>query len=83
VQAFDATTVLIRAVGRAIDDAGGGVPTRRQVLNQVAQTRDLSGLMGRTSFDTRGDTTLRLVSAYRWTAPLARSGDFVTQVTIP
>ena len=82
VQAYDAATVLIQAIRRAIDDAGGAVPTRQQVLRQVALTHDLDGLMGTFGFDARGDTTLKLVSVYQWVAPLERSGEFVTQFPV-
>src|ERR1700737_3626335 len=44
--AFDATRLLIAAIARAIDDAGGHLPTRDQVLTEIALTRDYRGAMG-------------------------------------
>ena len=80
--AFDATNIVIRAIGRAIDDAGGRLPTRDQVLAEIGRTSDDSGAMGVMSFDGRGDTTLKLISAYQWLASTQPAGDFVAQLTI-
>jgi branched-chain amino acid transport system substrate-binding protein len=77
--AFDATNIVIRAVARAIDDAGGRVPTREQVLTETGRTSDDSGAMGVMSFDAHGDTSLRLISTYQWLASTQPSGDFVAQ----
>ena len=81
LQAFDATNVLLQAISRAIDDAGGKRPGRRQVLTAVVQT-SYAGLMGTMGFDHAGDTTLKLVTVYQWQAPTATRGDFVTQVNV-
>lgn len=64
--AFEATNILIAAIGRAIDDAGGQMPSRQQVLKETAQTREYRGAMGTTSFDANGDTTLGLVTVFEW-----------------
>lgn len=82
LQAFDATNVLIVAIGRAIDDAGGGVPTRQQVLAEVARTSSFNGLIGMFGFDAHGDTTLKLVTAYQWLAPVEPAGEFVATLTV-
>jgi branched-chain amino acid transport system substrate-binding protein len=82
VQAFDATNILIAAIARAIDDAGGKSPTREQVLNEVAATSDYHGAMGVTSFDSRGDTTLKLLGAYEWLASTDPTGRFVAQIAL-
>jgi len=78
--AFDATNVVIRAVARAIDDAGGRVPTREQVLTEIGSTSGDSGAMGVMSFDAHGDTSLKLISTYQWLASTQPSGDFVAQL---
>jgi branched-chain amino acid transport system substrate-binding protein len=80
--AFDATNLLIAAIGRSIDDAGGQRPTRAQVLQEVSQTAAYSGAMGVMSFDSRGDTSLMLVSAYQWMADTEPAGKFVAQITL-
>ena len=80
--AFDATNIVIRAVARAIDDAGGRVPARDQVLSEIGRTSDDHGVMGVMSFDARGDTTLKVLSAYQWLAATQPSADFVTQITV-
>ena len=77
---FDATNIVIRAVARAIDDAGGRLPTRDQVLTEIGRTTDDRGAMGVMSFDPHGDTTLKLISTYQWLASTQPSGDFVAQM---
>jgi len=80
--AYDATRLLIAAIGRAIDDAGGALPTRDQVLKQVSGTRDYHGAMGTMSFDSRGDTNLKLITAYQWLGANDAAGQFVVQPLI-
>jgi branched-chain amino acid transport system substrate-binding protein len=82
LQAFDATNLLIAAIARAIDDAGGQRPTRAQVLLQVSRTTAYSGAMGVTTFDSRGDTSLMVFSAYEWMADTQATGTFVAQITV-
>jgi branched-chain amino acid transport system substrate-binding protein len=82
LQAYDATRLLIAAIARAIDDAGGQLPTRDQVLKEVSLTRDYRAAMGTMSFDARGDTSLRLVTAYQWMGANDPAGQFVVQPTI-
>jgi branched-chain amino acid transport system substrate-binding protein len=77
--AYDATRLLIASIGRAIDDAGGTVPTRDQVLKEVSLTRDYHGAMGTMSFDAGGDTSLKLVTAYQWLGANDPAGQFVAQ----
>ena len=79
---FEATNIVIAAIGRAIDDAGGRMPTRQQVLKETAQTRNYGGAMGTMSFDDRGDTTLRLVTAFEWRSAADVTGQFVDEIRI-
>ena len=79
---FDATNLVIAAIGRAIDDAGGRMPSRSQVLMETARTRDYSGAMGRIGFDGRGDTTLRLVTVFMWRSAADLTGQFVDEIRI-
>jgi len=70
--AFDATTLLIDALRRAIDDAGG----------KLAKTTNYAGAMGVMSFDSHGDTSLKLVTVYQWLAATEPSGQVVAQLTV-
>jgi branched-chain amino acid transport system substrate-binding protein len=81
-QAFDAASIVIAAISRAIDDAGGNMPTRDQVTAQVAKTQNYKGTIGTTSFDTNGDTTLKIITVYKWTSATDTGGTFVDQVTV-
>jgi branched-chain amino acid transport system substrate-binding protein len=81
-QAYDAANVIIAAIGRAIDDAGGNMPTRDQVTAQVAKTQNFHGTIGTTSFDTNGDTTLKIITVYKWATATDTGGTFVDQVTV-
>ena len=80
--AFDATNIVIRALARAIDDAGGKPPTRDQVLTEISRTAEDNGAMGVISFDSRGDTTLKLLTAYQWMAPTEGTGQFVSDLVV-
>lgn len=62
--AYDCAEILIAAIDRAIQDNGGRVPTREQVLGAVAATRDYKGLTGTYSFDANGDAIKPGVSFY-------------------
>ncbi|HEY8677269.1 MAG TPA: branched-chain amino acid ABC transporter substrate-binding protein [Candidatus Dormibacteraeota bacterium] len=81
-QGFDGAGVIIAAIKRAIDDAGGNMPSRDQVTKQLAQTKDYHGAIGTTTFDSNGDTTLKIITIYKWTSPNDTGGTFVDQVTV-
>ena len=53
--AYDSAKILLDAVGRAIDKAGGNMPTRQQVIDAVAATSNLKLTTGTYSFDKNGD----------------------------
>jgi len=74
--------VIVAAIGRAIDDAGGSQPTRDQVTAQLAKTKDYKGVIGTTTFDSNGDTTLKIITVYKWTSANDTGGTFVDQVTV-
>jgi branched-chain amino acid transport system substrate-binding protein len=61
---YDSAEILIAAIDRAIGKNGGKVPTREQVLSEVAATQDFKGLTGTYSFDPNGDATKPAVSFY-------------------
>jgi len=73
---------VIAAIGRAIDDAGGRMPSRSQVLMETARTRNYPGAMGPIGFDGRGDTTLRLVTVFEWRSAADLTGQFVDEIRI-
>ena len=81
-QAYDAAKIIIAAISRAIDDAGGNTPSRDQVTAQVAKTQNYKGVIGTTSFDANGDTTLKIITVYKWTSATDTGGTFVDQVTV-
>jgi len=80
--AFDATNIVIRALARAIDDAGGKIPTRAQVLREISRTSDDAGALGVISFDPKGDTSLKLVAAYQWSAATEATGQVVANLVV-
>ena len=54
---YDAASILIDAIGRAIDANGGKMPTRQQVVDQLAKTTHYQGLTGTYTFNANGDPT--------------------------
>lgn len=80
-QGYDAAGVIIAAISRAIDDAGGNMPTRDQVAKELAQTKDYNGAMGKFGFDQNGDTTLKIITVYKWNPDTSKS-DYADQVTV-
>jgi branched-chain amino acid transport system substrate-binding protein len=64
MQAYDAANALMAAIGRAINDANGSMPTRDQVRAEMAKTKGFQGVIGTYDFDQNGDTTLKIVSIY-------------------
>jgi len=81
-QAYDSANIIIAAISRAIDDAGGNMPSRTQVTAQVAKTQSFHGTIGTTSFDANGDTSLKIITVYQWTSATDTGGTFVDQVTV-
>jgi branched-chain amino acid transport system substrate-binding protein len=65
--AYDAAKIEIAAIGRAIDAAGGNMPTRLQVTTEVAKTKNYTGALGTYSFNDRGDTTAHILTIYKTT----------------
>jgi branched-chain amino acid transport system substrate-binding protein len=65
--AYDAAKIEIAAIGRAIDAAGGNMPTRLQVTTEVAKTKDYTGALGTYSFNDKGDTTAHILTIYKTT----------------
>jgi len=59
--AYEAANVMLDAIERAADEAGG-VPERQAVVEQVFATEDFEGVLGTWSFDEEGDTSLTELS---------------------
>ena len=66
IAAADSAGILVQAIGRAIDNAGGKVPTRDQVRAEVAKTKNYQGALGSTTFDSKGDTNVKIISIYEY-----------------
>jgi branched-chain amino acid transport system substrate-binding protein len=60
--AYEAANVLLDAIERASEEAGGEVPDRQAVIEQVFATEDYEGVLGTWSFDEDGDTSLTELS---------------------
>src|SRR3712207_4963064 len=74
--AYEAANVMLDAIERASEEAGG-VPDREAVVQQIFATEDYDGVLGTWSFDEDGDTTLTELSIQR-----VENGEFVYQRTI-
>lgn len=80
-QAYDAAGVIISAISRAIDDAGGSMPSRDQVTNEMAKTTNYHGVIGTFSLNAQGDTNLKIITIYQWN-PTTGKADYADQVTV-
>jgi len=60
-----AAMILINAIKRAIDANGGRIPTRRQVVEAVANAPPFKGVTGSCSFDAMGDAISPMMSVNR------------------
>jgi branched-chain amino acid transport system substrate-binding protein len=63
--AYDSARILIDAIQRVVAANDGAFPTRAQVLEAVANTRQFPGLTGTYSFDLNGDAISPMMSIYR------------------
>ena len=57
-ESYDSTAIVLEALARAIEAAGGEIPTREAVAAEVRATTDFEGLTGTISFDDNGDREL-------------------------
>lgn len=62
--AYDTARIMIDAIGRAIDKAGGNAPTREQVVTAMSETKNLKLTTGTYSFDKNGDPTAATMAFY-------------------
>jgi branched-chain amino acid transport system substrate-binding protein len=63
--AYDSAQIIIDAIGRAVQANGGKLPSRRQVLDALADTRNFAGVTGTFSFQPNGDAVNPAISVYR------------------
>ena len=56
---------MIAAIESAIKANGGKMPTRADVLKNVAATKDFASPIGTIGFDENGDTTAPILSLYK------------------
>ena len=63
--AYEAANVMLDAIERASEEAGGDVPDREAVVEEIFATEDYEGVLGTWSFDEDGDTTLTELSILR------------------
>jgi branched-chain amino acid transport system substrate-binding protein len=54
---YDCAAILIDAIDRAITAKGGALPSRQDVIDQMAKTTNFKGLTGSITLNTAGDTT--------------------------
>jgi branched-chain amino acid transport system substrate-binding protein len=66
--AYDCAGVLLDAIGRAINDAGGNMPKRTQVRDEMTKTNNFQGVLGPVNFDEHGDTRAKIISVYEYTS---------------
>jgi branched-chain amino acid transport system substrate-binding protein len=62
---YDCAKILLDAISRAIDTAGGKMPTREQVVQAVQDTKALKLTTGTYTFDRNGDPTSATMAFYQ------------------
>jgi branched-chain amino acid transport system substrate-binding protein len=62
--AYASTQAILAAVSKAIDTAGGKMPTRDQVRSEIAKTKGLSTVLGSLTFDKNGDNSQQVIAEY-------------------
>jgi branched-chain amino acid transport system substrate-binding protein len=77
--AYAGAQVIIAAVLKGVKDNGGKVPTRLEVRQNVAATKNLDTPIGKIGFDSNGDTTAPILSLYRIASGKAQ---FVEQLNL-
>ncbi len=56
-ESYDSAGIILGGIMKAVQDAGGDIPTRKAVSEAVRATQDYQGLTGSISFDGNGDRT--------------------------
>jgi branched-chain amino acid transport system substrate-binding protein len=73
IVAADSAGIMISAIGRVIDANGGTLPSdpmkaREALRAEIAKTKNYAGALGSTSFDSNGDTNVKIISIYEYTS---------------
>ncbi|HTV75198.1 MAG TPA: branched-chain amino acid ABC transporter substrate-binding protein [Candidatus Acidoferrales bacterium] len=76
--AYAIAQIEIAAINKAITADGGKMPTRAQVLANVAATKDFPTPIGKVGFDANGDTTNGILSLY---AIKDGKSEFINQIS--
>ncbi len=63
--AYASTQIILAAIGKAIDDAGGKMPSRSQVMAEIAKTKNVSTVLGPVTFDKNGDNSQQVIAEYQ------------------
>jgi len=78
---YDCAKILLDAISRAIDTAGGNMPTREQVVAAVQATKNHKLSTGTYSFDNNGDPTAATMAFYQYQTA-AKDWVFVKQFSV-
>ena len=76
---YAAAKIIIAAISKALVAGNGVVPTRAQVLKNVAETKDFPTPVGALGFDKNGDTTAPILSLYEITGG---KPEFINQIDL-
>jgi len=63
--AYTAAKIEIAAIEKAIADNGGKMPTRADVLKNIAATTNFDSPIGKQGFDANGDTTAPILTLFK------------------
>ncbi|HEV2740266.1 MAG TPA: branched-chain amino acid ABC transporter substrate-binding protein [Candidatus Elarobacter sp.] len=63
--AYTAAKIEIAAIEKAVADAGGKMPTRADVLKNIAATTNFDSPIGKQGFDANGDTTAPILTLFK------------------
>ena len=63
--AYTAAKIEIAAIEKAITDNGGKMPTRADVLKNIAATTNFDSPIGKQGFDANGDTTAPILTLFK------------------
>jgi branched-chain amino acid transport system substrate-binding protein len=77
--AYAVAQIEVAAVEKAISAGGGKLPTRAEVLKNVAATKGFPTPIGLVGFDKNGDTTAGILSVYKIVDGKAKFLDQVTE----
>ncbi len=80
--AYDAMSVILNGLKKAIDDNGGKLPSRDKVRDAVRATTDYEGVATKVSFDDKGDNKYAKVFIYKFEGP-TYPGTMISEIEQP